>query len=107
MTGDKKTVALMAPNIAFAGAVISATVFGVTWMGYLVVTFVWFMLVIYALASTSSKKSEKSQLAYVLMWIFDVCIFACFVYFHWYFTAIAYAVSCVLEGLATRVVGDI
>ena len=60
-------------------------------------SFVWVMLVAYALAlfSDAPDKFSRPAIPAWVAWIFDLTIFAFFVWGGWYVTSLAYALSCI------------
>lgn len=94
-------------NVVFGVAVLCATWGEVSWLAYGVVGFVWLMLSMYFLASLPPRRKAGSQPPRWWTRLFDVLVFGHFIYFEWYWTACAYAASCVLLGVSTQSPRDI
>jgi hypothetical protein len=94
-------------NGAFASALYLAIFEETTWLRYIVITFIWFMLLAYTSALLSNDLVEKMQgkLSPAPIWVvhsLDFIFFFLMLLANWYITSAAYALSCAIHAEVHR-----
>jgi hypothetical protein len=90
-------------NIALISAIYAAVFFDIAIIKWIVVGFIWVMLGLYLTVLLGVDKNQIQtilrngyQLNAYAAWLMDIASFAAFIYVGWYFTAGAYAASCIV-----------